>query len=155
MAVYAPLFANVNFTGWPANAINFDNARAYGTPSYYSQVMLANNAGDYNIGVDGSGGLLNGKIFVNATRVAATGEIIIKIVNSGGEPMEIRIDLTGMTRPPVSGVEILLTGPGLNAGNSFNEPLKVAPVRNKLEAAGISFPYTVKPCSFAILKLTP
>lgn len=155
MAVYAPLFANVNFTAWPANAINFDNARAFGTPSYHSQVMLANNTGDFNIGVDGTGGLLNGRLYANANQIAATGEIILKIVNPGREPLEIRIDLTGMVKPPVSGFEILMSGSELSAGNSFDKPLNVAPVRKKLESVGNSFFYVVQPYSFTILRLTP
>lgn len=139
MAVYAPLLANVNFTKWPASAICFDNARVYGTPSYYAQVMLANNVGDLNIGIDGLEGLLNKKLFVNANLIKATGEVIIKIVNSGGEPLEIRIDLRSMIKPPVSGKEIVLTGTDLNARNSFNNPLNVAPFEKKLYNIGNSF----------------
>jgi len=152
MAVYAPLFANVNFKKWPANAIYFDNARVYGSPSYHAQAMLGNNVGDLNIGV---GGLLNTKLFVSANRVKATGEVIIKIVNSEGEPREVQIDLHGMVKPPVSGREIVLTGPDLNAGNSFDKPLNVAPVETKLNKVGNSFTYVVKPYSFTVLRLIP
>lgn len=33
MASYAPLFVNVNHRGWNPDLINFDSARAYGTPA--------------------------------------------------------------------------------------------------------------------------
>jgi alpha-L-arabinofuranosidase len=153
MAVYAPLFANVSFTKWPANAIYFDNARVFGTPSYHTQIMLANNVGDLNIGIDGLEGLLSKKLFVNANLIKATGEVIIKIVHTGGKPLEIRIELTGMSKSPVSGREIVLTGTDLNAGNSFDNPLNVSPFEKKLGNLANSFPYVIKPFSFTVLRL--
>ena len=132
MAVYAPLFTNVNRKGWPANAIYFDSARVFGTPSYYAQAMLGTHVGDINIGVGGLEGLLNKKLFVNANQLTATGELIIKIVNTEVEQREIKIDLRGMSKPPVSGREIVLTGDDLN-----------------------SFMYVVRPLSFSVLRLVP
>jgi len=155
MAVYAPLFASVNLNKWPANAVNFDNYRAYGTPSYYAQLMLANNTGDINIGVGRLEGLLNKKLFVNANRVRSSGEIIVKIVNSEGQPREIQINLRGMRESPDTGREIVLAGPDLKAGNSFDAPTNVAPVERKLDKAGMSFNYVVRPYSFTVLRLMP
>lgn len=43
MASYAPLLAEPVWKHWNPNAINFDGARVYGTPSYYVQTMFANN----------------------------------------------------------------------------------------------------------------
>lgn len=153
MAVYAPLFANVNFMKWSANAIYFDNARVYGSPSYHAQAMLGNNVGDVNLAVGGLDGLLNKKLFVNANLITATGEVIVKIVNSEAQAREIQIEVRGMPKPPVSGREIVLTGPDLNAGNAFDKPLNVAPVEKKLEKPGASFTYLVKPVSFTVLRL--
>ena len=155
MAVYAPLFANVNKKGWPANAINFDSARVYGTPSYYSQLMLANNTGDINIGVAGLETLITNKVFANATMVKSTGEVIVKIVNPEAVPREILIQLRGLPKPPIAGREIVLTGPDLKAGNSFDTPMNVAPVEKQLEQVGSSFLYSLKPHSFTVLKLNP
>jgi len=155
MAVYAPLFTNVNRKGWPANAIYFDSARVFGTPSYYAQAMLGTHVGDINIGVGGLEGLLNKKLFVNANQLTATGELIIKIVNTEVEQREIKIDLRGMSKPPVSGREIVLTGDDLNAGNSFDKPLNVSPVERKLDSVGNSFMYVVRPLSFSVLRLVP
>lgn len=155
MAVYAPLLNNVNFSKWGANAINFDNHRACGTPSYYAQLMLANHAGDVNIGVAGLEGLRNKTLFVNATQVKVTGEIIVKIVNAGKNPEPIRIDLKGAGKAPSAGREIVLAGADPGAANSFEAPRNVAPVERKLDAVGQSFPYTVRPYSFTVLRLTP
>jgi alpha-L-arabinofuranosidase len=46
LSSYAPLFANVNYKKWNPDLINFNNARAYGTPSYYVQKMFSENRGD-------------------------------------------------------------------------------------------------------------
>lgn len=46
MASYAPLFSNVHYKVWNPNAINFDAARSYGTPSYHVQQMFASNRPD-------------------------------------------------------------------------------------------------------------
>lgn len=45
LACYAPLLNNVDYTNWKTNMINFDNHRAYGTPSYYVQKMFMNDMG--------------------------------------------------------------------------------------------------------------
>jgi alpha-L-arabinofuranosidase len=46
MASYAPLFVNVNHRGWNPGLINFDSARAYGTPAYYVQQLFAQHRPD-------------------------------------------------------------------------------------------------------------
>jgi alpha-L-arabinofuranosidase len=46
MASYAPLFANVNGMQWHPDLLNFDNGRAFGTPSYYVQQLFSRNRGD-------------------------------------------------------------------------------------------------------------
>jgi alpha-L-arabinofuranosidase len=46
MASYAPLLANADYVNWSPDLIWFDNARAYGTPSYWVQRLFARNRGD-------------------------------------------------------------------------------------------------------------
>jgi alpha-L-arabinofuranosidase len=46
MASYAPLFVHPAWKAWNPNAIVFDSARAYGTPSYHVQAMFAANRAD-------------------------------------------------------------------------------------------------------------
>jgi alpha-L-arabinofuranosidase len=46
MASYAPLFVNANDRKWNPDAIVFDSARCYGTPSYYVQKLFAENRPD-------------------------------------------------------------------------------------------------------------
>lgn len=46
MSSYAPLFVNVNDRTWNPDAIGFDNASCYGTPSYHVQKLFALHRGD-------------------------------------------------------------------------------------------------------------
>jgi alpha-L-arabinofuranosidase len=46
MSSYAPLFVNVGWRQWNPDAICFDTARAFGTPSYHVQAMFSEHRGD-------------------------------------------------------------------------------------------------------------
>jgi alpha-L-arabinofuranosidase len=52
MASYAPLLVNVGWRQWNPNAIQFDNHRVCGTPSYYVQAMFSQARGDTLLGLD-------------------------------------------------------------------------------------------------------
>jgi alpha-L-arabinofuranosidase len=52
MASYAPLFVNCGWRQWNPNAINFDNSRVYGTPSYHVQKMFSTHRGDVVLAAD-------------------------------------------------------------------------------------------------------
>jgi alpha-L-arabinofuranosidase len=52
MASYAPLFVNCGWRQWNPDAIDFDNARVYGTPSYHVQKMFSANRGSVLLGLD-------------------------------------------------------------------------------------------------------
>ncbi len=46
MSSYAPLLMRESWDRWHPNAINFDQSRFYGTPSYYVQTLFAPNRAD-------------------------------------------------------------------------------------------------------------
>lgn len=52
MSSYAPLFIRTGWQAWNPNAIVFDQSRSYGTPSYWAQVMFANNRPDKLLAID-------------------------------------------------------------------------------------------------------
>ncbi len=45
MASYAPIFANLNDLKWRPDMIQFNHKKAFGTPSYYVQKLMADNIG--------------------------------------------------------------------------------------------------------------
>ncbi len=51
MASYAPLFEYVGWKRWNPNAILFDGARSYGTPSWHVQALFGANRADVNLPV--------------------------------------------------------------------------------------------------------
>jgi len=52
MSSYAPLFIRTGWQAWNPNAIVFDQSRSYGTPSYWAQVMFANNRPDKLLAIE-------------------------------------------------------------------------------------------------------
>lgn len=52
MASYAPLFVNIHNRRWNPDAIVFDAAQSYGTPSYYVQKLFAQNRADVVLSMD-------------------------------------------------------------------------------------------------------
>jgi alpha-L-arabinofuranosidase len=52
MSSYAPLLCHPGWKRWNPNAIVFDPARAYGTPSYQVQALFARNRADVNLPLD-------------------------------------------------------------------------------------------------------
>jgi len=52
MSSYAPLFELAGWRNWSPNAIVYDNAHAFGIPSYYAQAMFAANRADVNLPVE-------------------------------------------------------------------------------------------------------
>ena len=51
MACYAPLLVNANPGGrqWSLNLIGYDNSESFGSPSYYAQMLFAQNLGDRTV----------------------------------------------------------------------------------------------------------
>ena len=122
MTSYAPFFVNPEWQRWNPNAVVFDNARAYGTPSYWVQWLFANDRPDATIPVEVPAGL-----FATAGRLK--GEIVLKVVNSTAQAMDVALDLGGPTGP---GTVQTLTASSPEAENSFDAPTLVAPVTSRL-----------------------
>jgi alpha-L-arabinofuranosidase len=51
MSSYAPLLSHIDWKAWNPNAIVFDQARIYGTPSYHVQAMFSRNRADQTLPV--------------------------------------------------------------------------------------------------------
>ncbi|MEK6704038.1 MAG: alpha-L-arabinofuranosidase C-terminal domain-containing protein [Planctomycetota bacterium] len=90
-----------------------------------------------------------------AGRVAATGEIVVKIVNGmeTAAPVRIVID-SGEQLDPV-GESIVLTSSGFNDENTFEAPERIAPRRARLTGVGASFVHEFPARSLTVLRLRP
>lgn len=136
LASYAPLFARLGYTQWSPDMIWFDGASCYGSPSYYVQKMYACNMGDVTLDTLGGEKEAAGEgIYYSASLCRKTGEIILKIVNSGDRERAVSLELPGeweqRGKNPVKAQ--VLTGEDLKLHNSIAEPEAAAPEEREFD----------------------
>jgi len=163
MQCYAPLLVDVNPGGmqWPTDLIGFDTLHSYGSPSYYVQKMFSVNRGD---SVVPSEITMNappttepatrptGGLFVSANRVDATGEIILKVVNSMSDSQRLTINLSGAANVSPDATAWVLTGQRLDQ-NSVQHPTKVAPVETDIHDAAAQFTHEFPALSVSVIRI--
>lgn len=95
MASYAPLFTNVNPGGleWTPDLIGYDALHAYGSPSYWAQVLFANNLGDHVVktSVDHQ----EPRFFWSATVSTEKKMLYLKLVNASNKPQVLTLNIPG------------------------------------------------------------
>jgi alpha-L-arabinofuranosidase len=155
MSSYAPLFANPAWERWHPDAVFFNAAHVYGTPSYHAQAMFAANRADTCLPLKISGGMPGSApaLFAVAGRRRATGELILKVVNPGSQPVSATINLHGGGPVAATGRALVMASPSAADENSFAEPAKVLPRDEPLTNAASSFRYNFRANSIAILRL--
>ena len=154
MSSYAPLFANPAWKKWNPDAIIFNAAHAYGTPSYYAQILFASNRADASLPLTFGGAAGTApSLFAVAGRKRASGELIIKVVNPTDRERPVTVNLRGPGVSAPDGRALILTSASDGDENSFREPMKVAPRDEPLTNAAASFAYAFRPNSITILRL--
>jgi alpha-N-arabinofuranosidase len=155
MSSYAPLFGHINAWQWTPNMIWFDNLRSYGTPNYYVQKMFSANKGSrlLPILIDGSAKDGQSDLYASASVDESTGEVIVKVVNTGAGAKEAQISLAGAQHVGKTGKAMVLQSEDLKAENSLDQPTKLAPVERPVQVSGSEFSYSVLPYSFTVLRI--
>ena len=150
MASYAPLFANADAWQWTPDAIWFDNLRSYGTPNYYVQSLFANNTGTriMPVTVQAQDGL-----YTSAVLNEPTHEVIVKAVNFATSARPVEIVVKGM-KVSGSAKSTTLAGSSLDAENSFEHPVNVAPEQASVDLQSGVLSVTLKANSVAVYRLT-
>jgi alpha-L-arabinofuranosidase len=93
-----------------------------------------------------------GPVFAGASRIEATGEVILKVVNISPGAQKLRIDLQGVKEVEKGATADVLSGqPG--DVNTLAEPVKAAPRRGAVEAAGPTFVRDFPPYSVSVIRL--
>jgi alpha-L-arabinofuranosidase len=97
MSAYAPLFAHTDAWQWRPNLIWFDNLRSFATPNYYVQQLFAANRGETVLPITRDGKPVEGQdgLFASAALVGGGRGFLVKLVNSTGAPVPIRIEVPG------------------------------------------------------------
>ncbi len=170
MASYAPLFNNVNYSQWVPDLIWFNGTQAYGTPSYYVQLLFSIYQGDFILPSSMSNNeyIFDGnnyeKLYYVSSYDSKSKDIIIKIVNPWPNDEECQINLDGKISLTGNGQIITLTSNDpvisnipfhgrMNSINTFDNPLHVSPEYQSISNISTSLTCTLKAYSLTILKI--
>ena len=153
LASYAPLLAHVDAWQWSPNLIWFDNLRSVATPSYYVQQLFGQHKGTTVLPATVSGLPTSGieGVFATASRDAATGDVIVKLVNPGPQAREVKLALNGVT-PGAGGRRIVLTGDPA-AENSLQRPTIIVPREEAIAQIAAGHVERLGPHSLTILRV--
>ena len=137
MATYAPLFAHVEGWQWRPDAIWFDNLRSFKSVSYYVQQLYAMNKGTNVLSLTMNGKPVAGQegqdgLFASSVFDAATGEVVVKVVNTSATPQPLSIQLQGMKGTHTAEI-ITLTHDGMDDENCLDNPEKIIPVEGSCQ----------------------
>jgi alpha-N-arabinofuranosidase len=155
MASYAPLFANTEAWQWTPDLIWVNSLQVCATPNYYVQQLFSRNRGDVVLptqleGIVKSASGVEG-LYASATRDENAGEIILKVVNPGGDVQTAGINLNG-ANVLATATKIVLAG-NLEDVNSMQLPKNISPVESKLENVAANFSCEFAPHSMTILRI--
>jgi alpha-N-arabinofuranosidase len=150
MSSYAPLFVNVNPGGmqWKSDLIGYNTLNAFGSPSYYAQMLFSNHLGNTIVKLtepDTPG------LFFSATRDSNI--IYLKLVNTQSTPQSLTIDLAGAKKVDKQATTWTLKADSPTATNSINDPTKIVPIELKIKGVGKTFTQTLAPLSITVLEL--
>ena len=161
MTAYAPLLAHVDGWQWRPDLVWFDNTEMFKTVSYYVQQMYAQNKGTnvlpltrnkkFVAGQEGQNGL-----FASSVLDKNTGEIIVKVINTGKEAQPIAINLNGI-KGERTAETITLTSTEMDAENSICKPERIVPQTGSLvckaEKKSTVIEDTIAPMTFRLYKV--
>ncbi len=109
MASYAPTFAKVNAQCWNVNLIWFDSQETVLTPSYYTQMLFANNYGsEYIASTFANGETDENGVYQSVTVDEKNQVMYVKLVNTSGKETAVDVNLEGwdnINRASVQSVE--------------------------------------------------
>lgn len=151
MASYAPLLANQNHTSWNPNLIYFTNTEIIPTANYYVQKMFSTNQGDIYYSNVVSFDRQDKLLAASVVQDSASGDIILKIVNAGGEEAKAQVNLEDFGLKNNKAVLEFLTGKP-EAKNTSQNPNAVLPVRSEM-TIDKKFEYAAAPFSLSVIRI--
>ena len=133
MATYAPLFAHVEGWQWRPDLIWMDNLTTVRTPNYYVQQLYSCNAGTNVLSltenkqpVTGQDGLCASAVYDKNTK-----KYIVKIVNVGDQPQQIKLTFKGMKAlPSAENIQLTTLHGDLMSCNTVKNKKAVTPVEH-------------------------
>lgn len=160
MSCYAPLFVNVEpgAMQWASDLIGYDVLNAYGSPSYWAQVMFSKYLGDRIVPVEAidipkqklDRNDEANAIFYTATKDAKTSKTYLKLVNAVGDAQKLTIKLEGAKKVKSKAKKIELKSTRPEDTNSIDNPRNIVP-QESTQKVGRQFPITLAPYSITVL----
>ena len=162
MSCYAPLFVNVEPGGmqWASDLIGYDVLNAYGSPSYWAQVMFSKYLGDCIVPIEAAGipkQTLDRNdeadaVFYTATTDAKTGKIYLKLTNAVGNAQKLNVKLDGVKKVKSKAKKIELKSARPEDTNSIDNPRNIIPIESS-QKVGKQFSITLAPYSITVIEL--
>jgi len=106
----------------------------------------------HNVMLDTGGQVAS--IYATAAKDEKSGDLIVKVVNANGKPLETELNLSGAKNLSGSGTAIVLTSASPSDENSLEEPTKVSPKTESLSFTGTTLKRSFPGNSFTVLRLT-
>ncbi|MBO4812434.1 MAG: alpha-N-arabinofuranosidase [Prevotella sp.] len=160
MSCYAPLFVNVEQGAmqWASDLIGYDVLNAYGSPSYWAQVMFSQYLGDRIVPVEATALPKQqldrndeaNAVFYTATKDAATGKTYLKLVNAVGDAQKLSVKLDGVKKVKSKAKKIELKAARPDDTNSIDNPRNIVP-QESTQKVGKQFAITLAPYSITVL----
>ena len=151
MASYAPLLAKKNHTQWKTDMIFFDNTKICLTPNYHVQKMFMTNQGDtYYEGVVNLD-KRDSTLAASCVGDSRSGDLILKIVNTGEKPKDIEIDLAAFNSKTKRARKTLFSGDP-EAENTYESPNLLIPEESEIKISR-TFRYTTPPMSLTVIRV--
>jgi alpha-L-arabinofuranosidase len=91
--------------------------------------------------------------FASAGRDAASGDLVLKVINVSPQPVTAQIAVNGAAGLASQGSVTVLSGDRLDQNNSLDDPFKIVPVAASIDGVGSSFPHQFPANSFSVLRL--
>ncbi|MFT3680232.1 MAG: alpha-L-arabinofuranosidase C-terminal domain-containing protein [Ferruginibacter sp.] len=154
MASYAPLFAHADGWQWTPDLIWVNNLEAYGTTDYQVQKIFSLNKGTKVVPITLNNNVVAGQdsLYASACIDAAASELVIKIVNASGKEQTSTLAVKG-NKLAGSGKLILLQSSDLDAMNTFDQPVLVAPKESAVKANAGKIGYKAPPYSVGVVRI--
>lgn len=156
MASYAPLFGHVDGWQWKPDLIWVDNLRTMPTPNYQVQKLYANHKGTHVVPI----GYANQQpaagqdsLYASAVVDRQRNELIVKIANVASRSQTVEINIEGLKKVGATARWSLLQHDNLEAVNTMDAPLTVAPVEQTLDFRGQKMVAELKRYSFSVIRV--
>ena len=158
MCTYAPLLAHVDAWQWKPDMIWFDNLSSVKTPNYYVQQLYAQNKGTNVMPlVTKDSSIIAGEnsLYASAVYDKTEGCYIVKIVNTGTDSKDIKIELIGLSKQSILtlGESLELKANDLKTINTLESPKNIIPQKITVRLEKNNLQLVSNPQSFSLYKI--